>query len=342
MNEQSTINISMRPRTFDEFIGSENEVNAIRAKLNQSVPRAICLNGPFGCGKTTLAYLIAQEINDGKASIQEVNAAAVTGIDAMRDLIQNSQTYPFTGKYRVIILDEAHKLSKPAQEALLKEFESEQSCVVWIICTTDRDKLVEGLRAGRLFSISLKGMGKEDRTKLITRAAFELDHENFSDFLEAANKADVTSPRKILMAFEAYHAGIPAEDAVGSMQFAALPEYWEICMGVVFGKWNVAYTLPWIKGKSFPSVAQQIKTLDEKLKKLKTEDVSEEDVKGRPEVASALLAITAGTLKGQVLKGKAQAADALFILAHCTGPFGTEFATVIGGLYRACAKMGGA
>lgn len=65
----------------------------------------------------------------------------------------------------------------------------------------------------------------------------------------------------------------------------------------------------------------------------------EEDVKGRPEVASALLAITAGTLKGHVLKGKANAADALFILAHCAGPFGTEFATAIGGLYRACAKM---
>lgn len=273
--DASTLNISMRPRTLDDFIGQESEVKAIRAKLKQSVPRAICLSGQFGCGKTTLAYLLAQEINNGKACIQEINAASVTGIDAMRELILSAQIYPFTGKYHVIILDEAHKLSKPAQEALLKEFESEQSCAVWIICTTDREKLVDGLRAGRLFSISLKGMGREERTKLVNRAALELDRDDYADFLDAANKADITSPRKILMAFEAYHAGIPAEDAVGSMQFAALPEYWEICMGVVFGKWNAAYTLPWIKGKNFPSVAQQIKTLDEKLKKIKTDGIDE-------------------------------------------------------------------
>jgi hypothetical protein len=211
------------------------------------------------------------------------------------------------------------------------------------------------------------------RHTLIARAAEAIGHTgDYSDFEQAITRAKAVSPRKILMAFEAYHAGIPAGQAVGALCFEALPEYWEICMGVVFGQWGKGYTLPWIRGKDgqprqFPAVCEQLKALDDKLKKKPKEEAApaaaadpavdaepeldDNDVEGRPDVAAALRAITAATLKGQIIRetkkfnaGKAaKAADALFILAHCLGPnaFGLEFSAIMGGLFRVNAKMQG-
>jgi hypothetical protein len=359
-----TLNLTLRPRTLDDVIGLDAEVAAIRTLItNDTLPRAFLLAGPFGCGKTTLAYLIAREVqgpdlmDEANLFVREVNAASVTGIDAMRDLIDSSRFVPFEGRYSVVIIDEAHKLSKPAQEALLKELESEHSPTIWIICTTDKDKLAEGIRAGRCFTLTVKGLDDQGRAKLIERAASARGWKgNEIEFLTALTKARVTSPRKILMAFDAFHAGVPAVEAIGAMHFEALPEYWEIAFGVVFGTWGSSYTLPWIIAKQFPGVCDQLRLLDDRLKRKASSDeprteLDDEDVQGRPEVAQALRAITAATLKGQLAKhasrfdqGRAsKAAEALTILGSCLGPnsFGLEYALVVGALFRVNQIMKG-
>ena len=116
-----TLNLTMRPGEFDDVIGLENEVAALRAKLDTGdIPRAMLFHGPFGCGKTTLALIAAKYIQGwdfaGNPVVQEINAANITGIDAMRELAYKAASFPMVGKYGVIILDEAHKLSKAAQE----------------------------------------------------------------------------------------------------------------------------------------------------------------------------------------------------------------------------------
>lgn len=352
--QTTTLNISMRPRSLDDVIGLDREVAAIKSLIGSGkLPRAFLLHGEFGCGKTTLAHLIARAVQGpdldpaARMFLQEINAASVTGIDAMRDLIQASYMPPFDGKYGVVIIDEAHKLSKPAQEALLKELESENSATIWIICTTDKDKLAEGIRAGRCFTLAVHGLDEQARAKLIERAATTLGWVgNEVEFLTALTKACVTSPRKILMAFEAFHAGIPVGEAIGAMHIEALPEYWEICMGVVFGDWSRKYRLAWIKDREFPAVCDQLRLLEDRLKRKASSDeprteLDEEDIQGRPEVAVALRAITAATLKGQLARAAgrfdaqraANAARGLKILSEPTC-FGLEFSLVVGALFR--------
>jgi hypothetical protein len=358
-----TLNLTLRPRHFTEVLGLDAEVAAIQRLIEGgTVPRAFLLAGPFGCGKTTLAHLIGHAVQGAEALpedlmwIREINAASITGIDAMRELIDSSRLAPFNARYNVIILDEAHKLSKAAQEALLKELESESSPTIWIICTTDKEKLAEGIRAGRCLTLTVRGLESAGVQALVERAARASGHDgDVSEFVIALNKAKVTSPRKILMAFDAYHAGIPAREAVGGMALETLPEYWEICLGVLFGSWQQKYSLGWIKDKQFPAVCEQLRLLDDRLKKkASTEEGSteldEEDVQGRPEVAHALRAITAATLKGQLARqatrfdsARAQkAAEALHVLAHCLGQncFGLEYALVVGALYRVNQIMG--
>lgn len=384
--QKTTLSLNMRPREFDEVIGLQSQVAAIKNKIAEGVPRGFLLKGQYGCGKTTLAYLIARAIQgwdfpaDLAPQVMEINGANNRKIEDMRRLAEKSNSFPMQGKYNVILLDEVHQLTKEAQQILLIELERTNSPTIWILATTDPDKLNPGVR-DRCYTITVEGMAKPQRDELVTRAARKLEHTgDVSDFIRALDKSKITSPRKILMAFELYHNGLTAVQAVGSMHFESLPEYYEVAMGTVFGQWEKGYQLPWIKDKDgearhFKPVSEQIVGLDESLKKKAkavaaeaaavegTADdavleadaaVEEEDMQGRPDVARALRAIVAALLKNQLVKADVKkfnavkagkAAQAMFALAHCTSPnpfdVGMEWALTIGGLYKVNAIMQG-
>jgi len=257
-----------------------------------------------------------------------------------------SEYLPAVGKYRVIILDECHQLTKDSQNILLKELEKANSATVWILCTTDKSKVLKGV-VDRCFPVPLSGMGPKERRELIERARLSINRtEACADFEDAITKAGITSPREILKAFESYANGIAASDAVAAMSLQGLPEYKDIAFAVVYKPWAEASAI--------------IKALDEKLKKKAKElevdksaipgdaTIETEDLEGRPEVARGMRALVAAFLKGVVYKGGPQgqrAAEALHILAHCVSPndfdAGLEFAATVGGLMRVNGKMKG-
>jgi replication-associated recombination protein RarA len=349
MKNPLTLTLALRPRTLADFIGLKDEIAVLKKEISLAIPRVFLFKGPFGCGKTSLAWALARELQgpDFPADVDvliEKNNANITGIDAMRDLLETyARSFPAYGPYNILFLDEAHRLSRPSQELLLKEFEVENTQTIYMLGSTDPQKLIEGIRAGRCFTITVRGLDALERRELVDRAvAYTKYKGDIMPFMDALIKARVTSPRKILMAFEAFHAGASPVKAVEDMQMAVLPEYYEIAMGVVFGSWSSPYTL---FNKQYKSVAEQIKALDDSLRGTGEGDVVEEDrdTTARPEVARAVRSIVAATLKGQVLKGNRYAAEAMFTLAHCVSPAiedsSMDFALTVGGLFRVNQKM---
>lgn len=374
----NNLTLDLRPRVLDEVLGLEPQIAALRKILEDGKkPKPFLLTGLFGCGKTTLAYIIAREVQGweftGTPQVLEINAANIRGIGPMREIADGAGNYPMVGKYQVIILDEAHQLTKEAQQVLLKEFEQLARPTVWIVCTTNPEKINEGVRDRCTALPPLTGMDAPTRTKLVERAAAFAKYEGPVDaFLAELTKSRVVSPRKILKAFEGLTNGLSPQMAVAASSWDMMPEYFEIAMGVVFGQWDKPFILPWIvdvatkQPKNFKSVADQLKALDDLLGKKKQKEetpatapapatevegedpVEEEDTQGRPETSRALRAIVAASLKNQVYKGAAKAqkaADALFILSHCTSPnpfdAGMEWAATVGGLFRVNQKMMG-
>jgi hypothetical protein len=308
--------LTMRPTCFDQVIGLKKPLEIIKKKLDTGeVPRAFLLQGPYGCGKTTLAHIIAQYIQgpffDGDAAVQEVNAANYRKIENMRELVKTCGSYPFIGTYGVIILDECHKLTGDSQDVLLKELEVPKSPTVWILGTTDPGALNDGVR-NRCFTVEVKGMEADERHDLIMRAAgvkSYTDADAITAYEKAITKFNVVSPRIILAGFEQLVLGHSPEDAVALVSITITPEYHDIGFAVCFGSWSQPTV--WSGKQVAKPLGQLLYELDEKLKKKpavsadaeeKDSVVDDSDIQdSKPEASHALRAVVGAFIKGQCI-----------------------------------------
>ena len=155
--------LAWRPRTFDDVVGQHHVVRTIRnAVVTGSLAHAYLFAGPRGTGKTTMARLlfkaancldprdgapdercaICASANEGRAlDLIEMDAASNRGIDDVRDLRDKINYAPGEARYRVYILDEAHQLTQPAWDALLKTLEEPPPHAILVLATTEAHKV---------------------------------------------------------------------------------------------------------------------------------------------------------------------------------------------------------
>ena len=152
-----------RPKTFADLVGQQHVVKALQNALDKGrLHHAYLLTGTRGVGKTTIARILAKSLNCENAQhgepcgqcqscrdidagrfvdLLEIDAASNTGIDNIREVLENAQYAPTAGKYKVYIIDEVHMLSKSAFNAMLKTLEEPPEHVKFILATTDPHKV---------------------------------------------------------------------------------------------------------------------------------------------------------------------------------------------------------
>jgi len=144
MNENIALYRKYRPETFADVIGQEHVVKVLGSALKDGkVAHAYLLTGSRGTGKTTIARIIAREIGTSANDIYEMDAASNRGIDDIRELREGVRTLPFESKYKVYIIDEVHMLTKEAFNALLKTLEEPPAHAIFILATTELEKVPE-------------------------------------------------------------------------------------------------------------------------------------------------------------------------------------------------------
>ena len=164
INNKKVLALKYRPQTFDELVGQEIIVDAIKKSISiNKIPNAFLFTGIRGIGKTTIARILAKSLNCSDPNknnclnkkcenciqisesrhidVLEMDAASKTGVDDVRDLIEFSRYGPTSSKFKIFIIDEVHMLSKQAFNALLKTLEEPPEYLKFIFATTEVNKI---------------------------------------------------------------------------------------------------------------------------------------------------------------------------------------------------------
>ena len=131
-----------RPKKFNDIVCQDNVKIVLQNQIDTNeFKQAYLFCGSAGTGKTTSARIFANEINKGEGRIVEIDGASNNGVDNIRDLIDNCKMKSLDGTYKVFIIDEVHMLSIGAFNALLKILEEPPKGTIFILCTTDPQKI---------------------------------------------------------------------------------------------------------------------------------------------------------------------------------------------------------
>lgn len=299
--------IELRPNSFATFIGNEKITAQIKKLLDEErIPTAFLFSGPSGTGKTTLAYIISKEL-DGE--LVEINASDETGVAAARAIGEASAHRPLFGRWLIICLDEVHRLSKQAQDSLLKYIEGAPDTTLWILCTTNPSKLEITLR-DRCKSYQLKGLDFDEIGELLAWGKKHLGKSSTDTgkLAEALVEAGISAPRTIVNALERFLDGLDPIEAISGAQGSPLGL--DIARAVVKPDWSTVAKL---------------------LQKANSDE------------AIAIRNIVAGYLKSMLLKNGhiGNAMDLLELTASVPWETGLGLADLSARLFRICEARAG-
>ena len=207
-----------RPDSFDKMVRQEHVVRVLKNQIEKkTVGHAYLFTGPRGTGKTSVARIFARAVNcekpengspcgtckvcrallDGSLDISEIDAASNNGVNEMRDLRDKVQYPPVSGKYKVYIIDEVHMLTDSAFNALLKTLEEPPRHAMFILATTEPQKLPATILS-RCMRLDFKLIPTEDLVKHLKSILKEMGTAYEDEAVEAIARAGAGSDRDML------------------------------------------------------------------------------------------------------------------------------------------------
>jgi DNA polymerase-3 subunit gamma/tau len=230
-----------RPTTFDQVRGNTQLVSTLQGMLKdkKTFPHTILFHGGTGCGKTTLARIIATELGCSGEDYQEINSANFRGIDTVRDLISKCMFKPLEGDVRVYVLDEIHKMTGEAQNALLKPLEDTPQHVYFILCTTEPHKLLDTIR-GRCSQFQVNPLGDNQMYSLLRRIARDEGQELEREIYDQIIQDSVGHPRNAIQILEqVLRAPVDQRLEIARQAAVEQSQVIELCRALLSGeKWD--------------------------------------------------------------------------------------------------------
>lgn len=171
-----------RPQDFSEICGQSTIVKILEKQIStKEYKHAYLFVGSSGCGKTTLARVLANKINGSLDGVIEIDAASNNGVDNIREIVKSAQERSLSGKYKIFIIDECHALTSSSWQAFLKCLEQPPQYTIFILCTTEAQKVPATIvnRCQRY------NFSKIDTNKIVERLDYICKQEGFTNYQDS-------------------------------------------------------------------------------------------------------------------------------------------------------------
>jgi DNA polymerase-3 subunit gamma/tau len=247
-----------RPNSFEEFLGNEVVIETLQNFLiKEDRPHTYLFYGETGCGKTTLARIMAKEVGTKGMDLREINTADLRGIDTIRDIRSSINFNPLFGSSRSFIIDECHMLTNEAQNALLKIIEDTKDYVYFFFTTTDPSKLIPTLKR-RCAKFELKPLNTTTTKNLIKNIVKKEKNEELDiDIIKKIIKLSEGKPGEVLQLLEiALSSSDPLKSIDSEEQITSI----DLCRKISNNNnWSViSETLQQLKGSDLEKIRRHV------------------------------------------------------------------------------------
>ena len=192
--------LKYRPKTFKDVYGNDTAIQSVESILARdlnSVPKAWLFTGVSGCGKTTMVRIISKMLKCSDTDYHEYNAANTNGVDTIREISSTAKLNPMNGPVKIILLDESHMLTGPAQQACLKMLEDAPKKTFFFLATTNPEKMIAAVKT-RCTTVNLKALSSQTAFKLVKSIAEKEEVDLPDTIIKSISKACGGSAREAL------------------------------------------------------------------------------------------------------------------------------------------------
>lgn len=219
--------VKYRPKEFSEAVGQDAIITILEKQLEKrNFKNAFLFCGASGCGKTTVARIFANKINEGYGEPIEIDAASNNGVDNIRDIVSAANERSIDSEYKIYIIDECHTLTPQSWQAFLKCLEEPPKYTIFIFCTTDPQKIPDTI----LNRVMRFNFNRIKTDAIIERLKFICEQEGFTyeekaiDYLARVADGGMRTAISLLDKVASYNKTISlnnTSDALGSYSYTS-------------------------------------------------------------------------------------------------------------------------
>ena len=235
-----------RPTDFDSVIGQESIVKILKRQIElKSFKNCYLFNGASGCGKTTCARILANEINEHHGSPIEIDAASNNGVDNVKEIIRSANERSLDSMYKIYIIDEAHSLTNQSWQAFLKCIEEPPTYTIFIFCTTEKNKVPSTIKNRcQVFNFNrVRPSDIKQRLLKICKDEGVSNYEESCDYISKISNGQVRDAIANLEKCISYDADLSISNVISALGDYSYLNFFELIDSILSGNVGNIYSI---------------------------------------------------------------------------------------------------